>query len=322
MTENITLKNSIAKLVQDELNKAYKEISKDDINIFKVETNWFVEENNFKQYNEQNGRIIVDEFSDYIKYIPVAIPSLIGEREEIPNIYINDILVQVSMIIFDIEGMLELTEVVLAKFSENNIGKVHNVKVVNELGDVIEYKFSFTMDMPDLDEFIQFQGNNAKSCVFQLSGTLTQGNIRYGNDISYFLSIDNGNTYEELIKISPSNARKINTSSDQKISDYNNKAIEESTIWTMNISAIAFDDNNISKLLPFVDERDYNKLGYEEDYLNQLKLKIVHNIGNKKIEIEKDVLIETMAYGSGYGDFLVLSLSFIDKLIDDEIPLI
>ena len=321
MIKHETLKNTIAELVQTELNNAYTEITKDTVKMFKVETNWFYDGNNFGQYDEETGRVVLDEYNEKIKYIPVAIQSIIGERVEVPNIYINDVIVPISLLIFDIEK-LDTIELVLSSFSDKNVGKVHNLKVLVGDNKYENYKFSFTVDLPDFDEFQTFQGENSKAVVFQLSGTLTQGSIKYGNDISYFLSIDNGNTYEELIKISPSNARKFNTSSDQKISDYNNKAIEESTIWTMNISAIAFDDNNISKLLPFVDERDYNKLGYEEDYLNQLKLKIVHNIGNKKIEIVKDVLIETMAYDSGYGDFLVLSLSFIDKLIDDEIPLI
>lgn len=321
MIKHETLKNAIAELVQIELNNAYTEITKDTVKMFKTETNWFYDGNNFGQYDEETGRVVLDEYNEKIKYIPVAIQSIIGERVEVPNVYINDVIVPISLLVFDIEK-LDTIELVLSYFSDKNIGKVHNLKVLVGDNKYENYKFSFTVDLPDLDEFQTFQGENAKAVVFQLSGTLTQGSIKYGNDISYFLSIDNGNTYEELIKISPSSARKINTSSDQKISDYNNKAIEESTIWTMNISAIAFDDNNISKLLPFVDERDYNKLGYEEDYLNQLKLKIVHNIGNKKIEIEKDVLIETMAYDSGYGDFLVLSLSFVDKLIDDEIPLI
>ena len=321
MVKDKTLKNVIAELVQNELNKAYNTITQDETKMFKVETNWFYDGNNFGQYDEQTGKIVLDEYQERIKYIPVAIQSIIGQREEIPNVYINDIIVPVSMLLFNLED-LDMIEMVLNYFSSDNIGKVHTIKVEIGNGKFEDYKFSFTMDLPDFDEFESFQGENAKAVVFQLSGTLTQGSIKYGNDISYHLSIDGGETYEEIIKIEPSNARKINTSSDQIIEQYNNKAIEQSTIWTMNISAIVFDNNNISKLLPFVDERDYTKLGYEEDYLDQLKLKIVHNIGSKTIEIEKDVIIDSMAYSAGYGEFLVLTLSFIDKLIDEVIPLI
>lgn len=321
MIKHETLKNTIAELVQNELNNAYTEITKDTVKMFKVETNWFYDGNNFGQYDEEIGRVVLDEYNEKIKYIPVAIQSIIGERVEVPNVYINDVIVPISLLVFDIEK-LDTIELVLSTFSDKNIGKVHNLKVLVGDNKYENYKFSFTVDLPDLDEFQTFQGENAKAVVFQLSGTLTQGSIKYGNDIEYELSIDGGKTYEKIIKIEPSSARKINVSSDQKISDYNNKAIESSSIWTLNISLLITEDNNYNKLLPYVDERDYKVLGYETDYLENLKLKINYNFLNNSFSIEKNVIIDNMAYSADYGDFLVLTLSFSDKLIDDDIPLI
>lgn len=321
MVKEKTLKNAIAELVQDQLNLAYSEITKDTTQMFKVETNWYYEENNFKQYDETTGRVIVDQYNHNIKYIPVAIQSIVGERVEIPNVYINEIVVPISMLIFDL-SKLDLLEIILNYFSNANVGIVHTIEVFSDENTNEEYKFSFTMDLPDLDEFQQFQGENAKAVVLQLSGTLTQGNIKYGNDIKYYLSIDNGANYEEVIKIEPASARKIITSSDQMLNTYENRAIEQNTNWAFTTNVLVFEDSIFSYLVPYVDERDYTKLGYTVDYLDNLKFKIVHTFRNNEITIIKDVIIENLSYSADYGEYLLLSFSLSDKLIDDDIPTI
>ena len=321
MTKEKTLKNSIAELLQTELNQAYYEITRSNVKMFKVETNWYYEENNFKQYDEATEKVIVDQYNRNVKYIPVAIQSIVGQRVEIPNVYINDIIVPVSMLIFDTKN-LDMIEVVLSHFSSKNVGKVHTLEVLTEDNETESYKFTFTMDLPDMDEFVQFQGENAKIAVFQLSGTLTQGSIKYGNDISYYLSIDKGATYEEIIKIEPSSARKIFASSDQLINKFENRAVEQNTNWSMTTNILVFEDSIFNYLVPYADERDYRKQGYQVDYLDQLKLKIVHKVNNKDIEIIKDVIIENMAYSAEYGEYLVLTINFLDKLVDEDIPLI
>lgn len=310
-----TLKNALSKLLSDKLNQCYKEITKSDVDMFKVEYNWYYDGNNFNQY-DNNGNVILDEYNHNIKYIPTALQSIIGEREEIPNVYINDITVPISMLVFDLD-LLDTLELVLNYFSNQTVGQVFNIDIQVDDKNTETYQFTFTIDLPDFDNFEQFQGENAKAVVFQLDGTLTQGDLVYGNDIEYELSIDNGLTYEKLIRFEPSSTRHFNTFTDQKIGDLQQESIEQDTLWRFITDVLVVKDTNVSKLLPYSDERDYQKIGYNIDYLDQLKLKITYVDFN--ITLVKGVVLSDISYSASYGDFLTLRLEFLDKISYGEI---
>lgn len=310
-----TLKNALSKLLSDKLNQCYKEITKSDVDMFKVEYNWYYDGNNFNQY-DNNGNVILDEYNHNIKYIPTALQSIIGEREEIPNVYINDITVPISMLVFDLD-LLDTLELVLNYFSNQTVGQVFNIDIQVDDKNTETYQFTFTIDLPDFDNFEQFQGENAKAVVFQLDGTLTQGDLVYGNDIEYELSIDNGLTYEKLIRFEPSSTRHFNTFTDQKIGDLQQESIEQDTLWRFITDVLVIKDTNVSKLLPYSDERDYQKIGYNIDYLDQLKLKITYVDFN--ITLVKGVVLSDISYSASYGDFLTLRLEFLDKISYGEI---
>ena len=313
-----TLKKALSDLLSSKLNECYKEITKSDIDMFKVEYNWFYDGNNFNQY-DNNGNVILDEYNHNIKYIPTALQSIIGEREEIPNVYINDITVPISMLVFDLELLNDL-ELVLNYFSNQTVGQVFDIDIQVDDKNIETYQFTFTIDLPDFDNFEQFQGENAKAVVFQLDGTLTQGDLVYGNDIEYELSIDNGLTYEKITRFSPSSARHFNTFTDQKIGDLQQESIEQDNLWKFVTDVLVIKDTNVAKLLPYADERDYQKIGYAVDYLDQLKLKITYNDFN--ITLVKDVILADISYSASYGDFLTLRLEFLDKISYGEIETI
>ncbi len=317
-----TLKNALSELLSDKLNQCYKEITKSDVDMFKVEYNWYYDGNNFNQY-DSNGNVILDEYNHNIKYIPTALQSIIGEREEIPNVYINDITVPISMLVFDLD-LLNTLELVLNYFSNQTVGQVFDIDIQVDDENIETYQFTFTIDLPDFDNFEQFQGENAKAVVFQLDGTLTQGDLVYGNDIEYELSIDNGVTYEKLIRFEPSSTRHFNTFTDQKIGDLQQESIEQDTLWSLILSVLVIENSNVQKLLPYADERDYIKLGYIEDYLDKLKLKITYNnilkeTDNLPLSIEKSIILSDISYSPSYGDFLTVYLRFLDKTKDEDI---
>lgn len=308
-----TLKKAIGDLLNEKLNLAFRDVTKADYDIFKIEYNWAYDGNNFSQYDE-NGHIIQDQYHHNIKYIPTALQSIIGQREEIPGIYINDITVPISMLVFNLD-LLDSLEVTLNYFSDQTVGNVYELEVQTSGENKEKFKFSFTIDLPDLDNFEQLQGENAKVVVFQLSGTLTQQDLVYGNDIDYELSIDNGNNYEKLIRFNPGSSRHFNTFTDQKIGDLEQKSTEQDNLWTLTLDVLIQSNNSITyKLLPYTDERDYTKLGYSVDYLNSLVLKIRYNM--LEIEIEKEVMISDIAYSASYGDYLILRLVFVSKIND------
>jgi len=305
-----TLKNALSKLLSDKLNQCYKEITKSDVDMFKVEYNWYYDGNNFNQY-DNNGNVILDEYNHNIKYIPTALQSIIGEREEIPNVYINDITVPISMLVFDLD-LLDTLELVLNYFSNQTVGQVFDIDIQVDDKNTETYQFTFTIDLPDFDNFEQFQGENAKAVVFQLDGTLTQGDLVYGNDIEYELSIDNGVTYEKLIRINPGSARHFNTFTEQKIGDKEQLSSEESNLWTFTFDILVKSKDSITyKLLPFADEVDYLKLGYENNILDSLVFKIIYKSLN--LEITKKVIISDISYSANYGSYLIMRLILLSK---------
>lgn len=305
-----TLKKALSDLLSSKLNECYKEITKSDVDMFKVEYNWYYDGNNFNQY-DKNGNAILDEYNSNIKYIPTALQSIIGEREEIPNVYINDITVPISMLVFDLD-LLDTLELVLNYFSNQTVGQVFDIDIQVDDKSTETYQFTFTIDLPDFDNFEQFQGENAKAVVFQLSGTITQGNLVYGNDIEYELSIDNGETFENLIRLNPASARHFNTFTDQLINNLEQESTEQDNVWNLTTDVLVKSKDSITyKLLPYTDERDYNKLGYPVDYLDCLVLKIKYKELN--LEILKDVILSDIAYSPSYGDYLMLRLVFLAK---------
>lgn len=311
-----TLKKALSDLLREKLNECYKNITGSDIDMFKIEYNWYYDGNNFNQYDE-NGKSVLDQYNHNIKYIPTALQSIIGEREEIPDIYINDITVPISMLVFDLELLDEL-ELVLNYFSNQTVGQIFDLNIQVDDKNSETYKFTFTIDLPDFDNFEQFQGENAKAVVFQLDGTLTQGDLVYGNDIDYELSIDGGLTFEKLVRFEPSSTRHFNAFTSQQINGISQQSFEQDNLWSLVLNVLVLGDNSCTlKLLPFVDERDYKKLGYTIDYLDNLKIKIKYN--RLTLELIKDVIITDMSYSASYGDYMIIQLRFLDKIIDDNV---
>lgn len=318
-----TIKNAIRDWLQVKMNECYKTVTNDTIDMFKFETNWVYEGNLFKQYDPTTGRIIKDQFDNPIKYIPCAVQSITGERREIPNTYIADVSIPIAMLIFDLDS-LSSVEATLTYFNDQTIGEVFNIQALYNNVETT-YQFSFSMDLPDFDDFMVMQGENAKAVVFQLNGVITQ-NVEYGNELEYELSIDSGTTFERLLKSENTNTRIFNFGSDQRLGGYEQRAIEDDSVWTLNLSIIVQKANNnvrsiSSQLIPFIYERDYTKIKkngvqvYQQDPLNRLKLKIITSGID---DIIKDVILANISCSANYGDYVILTLTFRDK--DTSIP--
>ena len=309
-----TIKNAITKLLDEKINWCYQEITKNTDKIFKFNDNYFSEQNNFKQY-DNNGNLIIDEYRKSVKFIPCSVDSIVGSRNLMPDVFLSTINVPITMLV-NVED-LDMVEEVLIYFSDITNGQIYNLQALfnNKLSN---FAFSFSVDLPDMDNFSVLQGINAKTIGFMISGQLS-ANLFYNNNIEYYMSLDGGENYEKLSLLSAGSARVNNLFGDQLIGEENVKHVEVESSWTKTLSFITKQSRFYLDLILSIEEKNENI--YK---LNNVKFKTVINFnidGNdNKQEIIKNVIISEIGYSGNYGSVVGIGLTLKEKMVSEDIP--
>lgn len=250
------LKKAITNFLNEQINDIYQEMfgaTAERPFVFECD---FTRDNRgeFELYDE-NGRIVVDDKLNYVKYIPSSVYSLIADRIEIPNIQILDTLIPIEMFVSN--EMLEVVMQVLNTFQEKINGKPFMLKNINYQGEEKDFSIIMTFNLPSDDDFQVFNGINGKIIDFQISANITC-DIIFGNDIQYELSIDNGETFEPIIKMNPQSVYALTPYSDQIIGTPRVKNTPQTAVWSLDIDAIVkkgsiFEDLTLYADIPYTD---------------------------------------------------------------------
>lgn len=309
-----TIKNAIADFLYEQINSCYKEVTKNTDMIFKFNTNFVAEHNNFKQYDSKNN-LIIDGYRKPVKYIPCSVDSIIGSRNLLPDIFFSTVNVPITMLV-DVED-LDMVEEVLTYFSDITNGKLYTLKALFN-NEITNFSFSFSVDLPDMDNFAVLQGRNAKSIGFMISGQLTAG-ILYNNNISYEISLDGGQTYEKVSLLSGGTARVNNLFSDQIIGGDSTKGVETDSTWTKTLSFISKENQFYLDLITSIEDRSvaYYKLDNMK-FKTIIKADFIED--GKTLQFIKDVVVSDIGYSGDYGRILGIAMTLKEKLTDDEIP--
>lgn len=309
-----TIKKAISDFLEKEINSCYQEVTKNKDNIFKFNVNFFSEHNDFRQYDE-NKSLVVDQYRKYVKYIPCSVESIVGSRNLLPDVFLSSVNVPITMLV-DVED-LGMVEEVLTYFSDITNGKLFDLEALYN-NKVSIFSFSFSVDLPDMDNFATIQGRNAKNIGFMISGQLTS-NLFYNNNIYYEISLDGGNTYEPINILSGGTARVNNLFSDQLIGEESVKSVEADSVWTKTLSFICKETQFYIDLISSIEDKNY--INYKLDNM-KLKTKIKTGFLEKDsyLEFVKDVVVSDIGYSGDYGKILGIALTLKEKLVDEEVP--
>ena len=309
-----TIKKAISDFLEKEINSCYQEVTKNKDNIFKFNVNFFSEHNDFRQYDE-NKSLVVDQYRKYVKYIPCSVESIVGSRNLLPDVFLSSVNVPITMLV-DVED-LGMVEEVLTYFSDITNGKLFDLEALYN-NKVSIFSFSFSVDLPDMDNFATIQGRNAKNIGFMISGQLTS-NLFYNNNIYYEISLDGGNTYEPINILSGGTARVNTLFSDQLIGEESVKSVEADSVWTKTLSFICKETQFYIDLISSIEDKNY--INYKLDNM-KLKTKIKTGFLEKDsyLEFVKDVIVSEIGYSGDYGKILGIALTLKEKLVDEEVP--
>lgn len=317
-----TLKQAFTLYFNKVLNDYWKDLTADTLDKFSVQCDYEYDNGAF-QLRQDTGQLVLNSNFDFEKYIPVAVGSFNGELAELPNEYIVDSVIPIQMLvpvekIKDVIGVLELLQ--------NNLNAqpitLRAKHLTNENVDIIGV---LNFNIPDDDEFQIVDGINAKIIAFQMVSTFTKG-LFYGNSIKYELSFDNGDTWLEIKKITPSSGVENGTYSDQYIGDERVKSTPTIATWSQLFSVlINRTDNVLRYLLPLtdftLDQLTLNGNAIANDHaivgmLEQVKFRKTYTFSSNEVFVgTKDVVITNMSYTDQYGEFITVSLTLADKMV-------
>lgn len=224
------------------------------------------------QLFDDNGKLVIDEHLNYVKYFPSSVYSIIADRVEIPNLQMLDAIIPVEIFV-PVDRVQEIIEIL--NYFQEIINGVPFTLTANYLdNDETTYNILMTFNLPDDDAFLTYNGINGKIIDFQISANITVG-ILYGNSIQYELSLDDGNTYTPIIKSTPETILEIVDHAGQIVNDSRTKSTPQTAVWTFNSRAIVLDNSPLRKLFYYVDI-PYEYL--EQDYIfEKTWLKITYN---------------------------------------------
>ena len=320
----MSLQREIVNLLEEKLNSAYWEIVdsantiEDHYNYFKCSTIFDYNYDSFKQYDIQN-RLIINEYGESKPYIPVIVGALNGDREAIPNCYISEITIDLSLIVgFEDVDIAIRT---ITQMSNDSIGKIYELNYVDQNNN--KFNFAFLPDLPDFSDFIVTQGQKSKDVSLTLSGILS-ANVEYGNSIQYFLSYDGGQNYEEIIKVSPTTQRINDLYQDQIIGEGYTKGFTKTSTWSKTFTFYCYKDSTLARLLVFMTDFPYSQVGqdvfgsnYIESFTPSFTFKMQYNqyldTHDEPIVKTKNVVIDEISYTDDIGAFMTITISMRDK---------
>lgn len=254
------LQVAVAKLIQEKLNDAYTQITTDTNALFKCSTIYDFDYSEFKQYDE-NGRLIVNQYNFHERYIPTFVENIIGDREPIPNCFVSEVVIPISMIV-NLEN-INITLQSIAKFTNNCLGRVYNLDYSEVIdGSTQTFKIAFVPTLPDFSDFEIVEGETNKAGDFTLSAVISS-NLHYGNQIDYALSCDNGLTYESIIKVDPQTTRAYALHQDQIIGKGFTQASVQTETWNKSFAMYGYSNSRIVRLLTLIaDIGEYEAVNY------------------------------------------------------------
>ena len=241
------LKKAITLFLSKELNDIYQDIhglTAERPFVFECD---FTRDNGDFMLFDESGKLVIDQYLNYIKYIPCSVYSLIADMIEIPNLQVLDALVPIEMFVDN--QRLEETMRILSMFQQEINGKPFQLAAdyqgVTQTCNVI-----FTFNLPSDDDFQIFDGINGKIIDFQISANIAF-DVIFGNSIQYELSIDDLETFEPLIKTNPSETLVLTPYSDQIINDDRTRDLPKMATWTLSLNAIVKKDTITETLVPY-----------------------------------------------------------------------
>ena len=302
------LLSAVSKKIEELLNNKFKELSGEEYNLYKTSTilDWNFDE--FKQV-DKDGYLIINDKQFHERYIPVIVENLLGDVEPIPNMFVANVTIPISMIV-GIDN-IDITQEVLYNFLKDTIGQFYDLDFGTEDS---KYNIAFVSELPDFSEFNIAQGEMNKTVDFSMSAIISD-NVYWGNQIEYYLSMDGGNTYQQIYKIDPSTKRSSDLYTNQIIGEDYAKSTKRGNSWNKSFSMICQNNSLCRYLITYAD--------FGEKYINDnlgitkpnLVLKIVYRMfGLDDNILTKPVLIDEVSYSDNIGDFISIGIELVDKL--------
>ena len=309
-----SLQIKITEKLSELFNDSYKEYSgiTDEVSEkFKFKSILDYSFNNYLQYDLE-GHAILDSKGNPIKYVPVQVGEIMGDREANPDVFISDIIIPISMLVEfdDVEDTLETINL----FNNKIVGQVYNIDYYN-FGQTEKFKLTLLPNMPSFEDENTNQGDFYKNISFELIGVLSCG-VAYGNQIKYSLSIDNQNWYS-FTKIEPTTSRNKDLHIDQVINDDTTKSTEKTITWGKEMSIVAKTNDFLTKILLLNSECirndnfwlkteiiGFNMSGYDDDN---------YNIDNDTLTIIKPIELSELSYSDDLGDFVSFNFSMVER---------
>ncbi len=302
-----TLLVAVTEFLQEKINTVYKELSGDELDLYKFSTivDWNFDE--FKHY-DNDGKLVLNKYNFHERYIPVIVEGLIGDVEPIPNSFIVNANIPLNMLV-TLEN-IDVTQLVITKFLKDSIGKLYELNF-RESGE--NYKIAFAVSLPDFSDFVLVQGEYEKEVSVDIACVISY-NVYWGNNIEYELSIDDGVTFHKINKIDPAVKREGDLYTNQIIGQDYAKSSVRANAWNKSFSILAQNNNLCNYLIRYID------FGSQFFGLQPIKakLKIRYNYiagyGNVGNEFIKDVVLNELSYSDNIGDFIAININMVDKL--------
>lgn len=246
----MTLKRAFTNYLNESINAIYQDINgKTAERPFIFETDYTRNDGEFIMYDD-NGHIVIDDKLNFLKFIPCSVLSIIADRVEIPDIQILDAIIPIEM--FVTNDKLEEVMTILSLFQDKMNAKPITLKADYQGQENVIYTVVCSFNLPDDDAFTLFNGINGKLINFQIKANITK-DVIFGNDIEYFLTIDNGVTYTKLPKYDTQASKNIAEYSDQKINSQDTTSLPKSSIWTLTTNAIVKKGSPLEDLILLTD---------------------------------------------------------------------
>jgi hypothetical protein len=270
----MNLKKALTEYLQTELNAVWQNITGETINRIKFATDFQYTGNDLVLLDE-SGQPYFNQYGFAEKFIPCAVLSFMGDRQEIPNTLIIDAVIPIEIQCG--ENFLDEMMTTLSVFQDNVNGKI--IKLMADfqgIGDGFQQEYSVLMsyNLPDDDDFKQVIGINAKIIDFQITATITI-DMAYGNDIAYELSLDNGTTFFPIVKIEPNSLLAKSLYTDQVINTNKTTSINQFSTWSLELSILLKKQDELYNLL-YLTDMNYTDLGMSVDPLKNMQLKTIY----------------------------------------------
>lgn len=307
-----SLQIAVTEFLQEKINNVYKEVSGDTLDFYKFSTilDWNFDE--FKHYDE-DGKLVVNKYNFHERYIPVIVDGLVGDVEPVPNSFIVNANIPITMLV-NLEDV-DLTLLVVNKFLKDSIGKLYELDF-KESDETQNYKIAFSVSLPDYSDFNFVQGEYTKEVSFDIACVISY-NVYWGNSIEYSLSIDNGVTYTKLYKIEPGVKRESDLYTNQIINQDYAKSSVRANAWNKSFSILGQNNELCNYLIKYID------FGSQFFGLEPIKakLKIKYNgvAGFPYDEDDdvntfvKDVVLNELSYSDNIGDFITININMVDS---------